>query len=172
MHDEVIKRRKTEGERTIRLVYENFKKYFISGDLIIGGSFYYKNIGCSVYTEFKDIDFIVDSKKANDKILYEISDFFNKKFVLYTNLITEIDNNLISTVSGEGFINFDILRNDFRDNLSSIEIFPGILTNRQSDKKLIEVYEQLEQQSKGDLKIKFNNIKEFYDGIKRNNSKA
>jgi len=159
-----------KSEEIIRVIYDNFYRYFKSGDMIIGGSYFYSLLGIPVNPTFKDIDIIVDISK--DHILYEINDFFKNSNFKYNKEASFIKNftgdNLISCiVFDDDYPMIDILRNNFSTNLSEIEILPGVFSNYQSNDKLIEVYDILlnafRDMGREDSVNKFSILKNFYE---------
>lgn len=159
------------SKELIKTIYDNFTEYFKSGDIIIGGSYFYDRIGVPIEKTFKDIDLIVDNSK--DNILYELISFFrnNPNYELdeQTSFITNFDGKyLISCIlfKNNEHTPIDILRQDFSTNLSSLEIIPGVFTNYQTSEKLVEVYEDFikgfRKSGKIDKIKKFVALRDFY----------
>jgi len=125
------------GHEVMKLLYNDFKHYFDDGKILISGSYYYTTLNCPVESEFKDIDLIIDERKEYDYILKEMIEFYG-------------NDGQLTRWEGEGltgFINIknygvDLLRNDFSDNLPPFEIIPGVFTYRQSDSRMLKVYEK------------------------------
>ena len=155
-------------EELIRFIYDNFIDYFKSGRIIIAGSYLYDHFDVSVNKTFKDIDLIIDQSPENDHILYKIRDFFDPSILDKTaTFIKKFDTYPIGClIFTNGYPHVDMLRQDFSTNLSSFEIFPGIFTDYQSSKKLVEVYEHLLEGFKNSGKQKtiekFETLRDFY----------
>lgn len=146
---------KEEGCEIIRTVYKDFKTYFEEGKIIVGGSFYYGSLGYP--SDYKDVDFIIDSKKKYDYIVEEI---YNHYLYEGRGWISQFQGNLCAGLDMIE-IHVDIIRNDFTDNLSPFEIIPGVWTHRQSNKKLIEVYDTFIDFIEN-MKIN-ENVQQYYD---------
>jgi len=161
---------KEKAHTTIILIYNHFRSYFESGDLIVAGSYFYDHFDLSVNKTFKDIDLIVDVSTSNDHILYELRDFFKDLSILNE------DSSFIKAFTPGWLIGclvftndyppIDILRQDFTTNLSSFEIFPGIFTDYQSSEKLVEVYSHLiegfKNSGRKETIKKFETLRDFY----------
>jgi len=160
------------SEEIIRAIYYDFSHYFKSGNIIIGGSYFYSKLGIPVTPSFKDIDLIVDNSKDKDSILFELNDFFKKSKFGYNEESSFIkdftgDNLISCIVLGAEYPLIDILRNDFSTNLSNIEIISGVFSNYQTSKKLIEVYDILlegfKHSGRQESIDKFTILKNFYE---------
>jgi hypothetical protein len=104
----------------IRIVYNEFEKYFYNGIIIIGGSHFYNKIGYVTDSNYKDIDLIINHDKKYDFILYDIKEFLNYNFNVVDFFIERYDDNLIGCVNVDFYGSIDLLRNDFKDNLPPI----------------------------------------------------
>ena len=150
------------GIITIKILYNNFQKYFESGDIIISGSFFYKKLGCLIETDYKDVDIIIDNNISNDYILYEIQDFFKSNYEIISTFIERYDG-LIGCIHADGLVPIDLLRNDFSENISNIEIIPGVFTNYRPYYKMVDVYDKLLIQNP--TNVKYKQIKKFYESF-------
>jgi hypothetical protein len=123
------------------LMYNNFKKYFDTGDMIFTGSIVYNKIGLLNKTkEIKDVDISIISGHKGDQIVTEINNFFNSiqdfkvKYIEYTDYILF---GLCMTEFGV----IDIFRNDHnnKEKESTIEILPDIYTKYYGDEWIMKV---------------------------------
>ena len=149
------------GHKTIRLIYKDFKHYFQSGDVILGGSYYYKKVGCPVKTDYKDVDLIIDENK--DYIFHEILDYYESNYIVESSR-----NDYKGILSGFFHINdyviVDLFTNDFTNLLPPFEIIPGVLTYRTTDTEMVKLYKELEELSRNDNQ-KYKEVKEFFQNI-------
>jgi len=153
-----------KGEELIYIIYDNFKSYFELGDIIVDGSYFYRLLNLPINITYKDIDLVVDSDKSKDYIVEEIFDFFrNSKYKYDTEVsfIKRFDSGLNACLVFDDYPPIDILRSDFTNNGSSIEILPGVYSKHQSTENLTEIY------NKHLKNININNImdndrKEYY----------
>jgi len=170
------------GHKTIRLLYKDFKHYFESGDILIGGSFYYKKIGCKCDTSYRDVDLIVDENK--DYIVFEILNHYRNDRIWKINqhLCEENSNRFgdnVSRIYKEqlkpvgclqqmiGYSDVDILRDNFDNLLPLFEIIPGVWTYGLSDLSMVKAYQRL--QSEGFVLDKYKEIEEFFQERIKNN---
>ena len=147
------------GHKTIRLLYEDFKEHFNKGNIIIGGSFYYKRIGCDVYTEYKDVDIFVDNNK--DEILHEILNYVELKYnpsSIFHKFYPS--SGLIGSFTIDGYLSVDILRDDFSNLLPPIEIIPGVWSYELSYKASYDAYKKLSDILNNK---KYKKIEEFFE---------
>jgi hypothetical protein len=153
------------GEKAINLIYENFPRYFENGEIIIGGSFYYRLTDCGVKTEFKDVDIIIDDKISCDKILKEILNFFNSnEYNIITQFSRRIEGDFIGCLHIEGFAPIDFLRDDFSDNQEPIEIISGVYSHYSSNRKMVEVYDRFLRDPllKPHMRKKYSDLRSYF----------
>ena len=158
--------RKELGYKVIRIIYNDFKEHFRNGNILIGGSFYYGQLGFP--SSYKDVDFVVDERAEYDHI---VKDIYNKYIEPHKGFLGDYRGKLTAGFDMFGDYHVDVIRNDFSDNLSPFEIIPGIFTYRQSDKRLAFVYkefleaaETLKNPEYRDVRIeKFKKLKGFFE---------
>lgn len=143
---------KEEGYKIIRTFYENFKDYFKEGKIIVGGSYYYGKLGHP--STYHDVDFIIDGERKYDYIVKQLYDYYLRDGL---GSIHHFRENLQAGLEiGETHV--DLLRNDFSDNLPPFEIIPGVWTYRQSNERLVKVYEDFIESAKT-----YTSNREYYD---------
>jgi len=145
------------GIKTLYWIYDIFSDYFINGDIVIAGSFYYKRLGCNVTTAYKDVDLVVDKKK--DIVFHEILDYIEREYNPTGSFRNKFDDELIGSFHVNGFAPVDVLRNNFINLRPKIEIIPGVKSYCLSDKVLYETYKMLEEKTKD---LKYKTLKEFF----------
>jgi len=132
--------RKEKIEELVKEIYDKFQKYFISGDIIISGSLFYRKIGYPEPMSYNDIDLIIIDEK--DDIFYEIINYFDNGINIIKTEITDRVlgyPQLIGSIKTE-YIYIDLFRNNFKKNKSSIEIIPGVITNYHSNEAFVDIY--------------------------------
>ena len=146
------------GIRTIDWLNYIFNDYFLRGDIVIAGSFYYKRIGCNIVTQYKDVDLVVDERK--DDVFNQIMDIVESKYDVMGGFRRAFDGEpIIGAFHVKGYAPVDVLRNDFTNLRPKIEIIPGVMSHALSDKVLYETYKMLEHKTK---EPKYSSIKEFF----------
>lgn len=140
--------RKDNIELLIKKIYNKFEKYFNSGEIIISGSNYYTKIGYPEEPSYNDIDIIIID--GRDDIFNEFIEYFDDgKNIIKTEVTDRIKgyDQLIGTIKTEYFY-IDLFRDDFKNNLKSFEILPGIFTDYHCNEKFVEIYTQFVEWTK------------------------
>lgn len=138
--------------QALTTLYNDFQSYFDEGRIIVTGSFYYSYIDPSYTLYYHDIDIVIDERPEYDYILHEIYDHYTNIDPNFAGFIERYDNTLIGCVgilnyiidnSTQEYVNVDMFRNDFSNNLPAVEIIPGVFTQRLPDSKFVELFQDL-----------------------------
>ncbi len=114
----------------LHVMYENFEKYFKTGDMIFTGSIVYDKVGLYKKDVFKDVDISIISGENGDKIINEIKDFFTTNQFVFKLKYEERDwddglRGLV--ITNHGLI--DIFRGiGDKQKSETIEVAPNIFT--------------------------------------------
>jgi len=121
-------------------IFNNFKNYIDSGDLIFTGGIVHDRVEIIKKERFHDLDISIIIGDYGDKILYELKDYLlNLDFTIFedsikTNLNNEFkfkeeNNYLTACFYIDDFYGIDIYRDEYpEENISTVELYPNIYT--------------------------------------------
>ena len=125
----------------INILYDKFRKYFESGDMIITGSIVYNKIGLYKKNEIKDLDISIIDGDYGDTIINEVKDFFSNNKFDFNVEYTERKWNKLRGICVTDYGVIDIFRNDHnnKEEESTIEILPNIYTKYYGHNWIVDV---------------------------------
>ena len=121
--DNYIKNRdrvkKENVDKLLKIIYDKFNQYFISGDLIISGSLSYIALNLIENKPIKDIDIAIISGENGDIIINEIIQFFQNQS---GTTVMIRDWNELRAVIQTPYGMIDIFRDDFHNKINGIDV--------------------------------------------------
>lgn len=158
----------------LSLIYNNFKKYFETGDLVITGSYLYNKINFFKKDDISDIDISILKSNNTKKILNELIVFFSKQYdIMAVYIDCPIYDKLGTIYTKRGII--DIVTGDHnnQNNETTVELMTNVYTKFYGFEWIVYIsyrnikymYNDLEKENVDNIEYKYKTIEKYIEYI-------